>query len=348
MDASDSTIAETPRTREEVRDWGQRIRNIQRERVSPEVLNRIQNMALRRNRAQEACRDARILERTNLLSSATHVTTFLEMSRNQTPEYYQSSSATHSRRAASVRDNIQQFRDVRLTSSSRSGRQESERQAIEDSLSAVELEIQRSAPSTVFSTFPNTNAETSPFEPTITATLDTLLDSLKIEPTDETELSAKFMIFENILGTVSDIREETIAFWEANKDQFSGASYASCNKEIQSIDNSDAMGLTEYESRGREWFVYFMTKKANKNSAMIAQVLAKLRSRLEILAQELGECPCCLDNLTAEACTTLGCCHRVCNDCWQHWKQLKEAAGATPFCPLCKHEEFIEEIINNF
>ena len=108
------------------------------------------------------------------------------------------------------------------------------------------------------------------------------------------------------------------------------------------------MGLTDYESVGGHWFVYYMTRKANKNSAAIAQVLAKIRSKLEILANELGECPYCLDNLTAESCTTLGCCHRVCTECWEHWKELKQSIGATPFCPLCKHEEFVTDIMRTF
>lgn len=41
--------------------------------------------------------------------------------------------------------------------------------------------------------------------------------------------------------------------------------------------------------RQQKWFVYDMTKKANQNNLMIAQVLGKLRARLELLAQELAK-----------------------------------------------------------
>lgn len=46
--------------------------------------------------------------------------------------------------------------------------------------------------------------------------------SLAKEPTDDEELAAKFKIFETILATVTTIREQVLAFWEENKDQFSG------------------------------------------------------------------------------------------------------------------------------
>lgn len=173
-----------------------------------------------------------------------------------------------------------------------------------------------------------------------TREVDQLLELFAVEPSEEAELAAKFTLFENFLANVTAIRTQTLEFWEENKDQFVGASGAACEREIKAIDSTDAMGIDD--SALSKWFVHAMTKKANQNNAAITQTLAKLRSRLELLAGELGECPCCLDAMQAETCTTLGCCHKVCTDCWDHWVELK---GAAAFCPLCKHREFVEEVL---
>ena len=37
----------------------------------------------------------------------------------------------------------------------------------------------------------------------------------------------------------------------------------------------------------------------------------------------------------------LGCCHKVCGECWAHWQAIKHGRG---FCLLCKHEEFLGDV----
>jgi hypothetical protein len=39
--------------------------------------------------------------------------------------------------------------------------------------------------------------------------MDTLLEQLSVEPTNEVELKAKFLLFENFLANVTWIREQT-------------------------------------------------------------------------------------------------------------------------------------------
>jgi hypothetical protein len=151
-------------------------------------------------------------------------------------------------------------------------------------------------------------------------------------------MAGKFKLFEDFLATVSTIREETLAFWEENKGQFEGPARLAGQREINAIDSPDALGIFDDP---RHWFVYSMTAKANENSKAISRTLSQLRARLEILAADLGECPFCLDQMTVEQCTTLGCCHKVCTNCWDHWVSLK---GAAAFCPLCKHQQFIDEV----
>jgi hypothetical protein len=167
-----------------------------------------------------------------------------------------------------------------------------------------------------------------------------LLRQLEREPSDEAECNAKFRLFEDFLATVTTIREQTLAFWAENKDQFTGSSRTAGDRAIRDIDSSSAMGI---EDDPRRWFVYLMAIKANENSTAISAVLASLRSRLEQLANELGECPFCLDPMSADTCTLLACAHRACNSCWMHWQQLKGPEAA--FCPICRHAEFVEEIL---
>jgi hypothetical protein len=174
---------------------------------------------------------------------------------------------------------------------------------------------------------------------TISSEIMTLLQQLAVEPTNDAEMAAKFLLFENFLENVTMIRNETLAFWATNKEQFVGGTRTNSEREIAGIDSHEAMGIIDDPSK---WFVYSMTKKANENSAKIGQVLAKLRSRLEVLSQEIGECPYCLTQMTLGESTVLSCCHRVCTECWDNWVAIK---GDAAFCPLCRHEEFIHEVL---
>jgi hypothetical protein len=169
--------------------------------------------------------------------------------------------------------------------------------------------------------------------------LTELLKQLANEPKDDTELSAKFTLFETFLATVTLIRDQTLQFWSDNADQFSGDARAQLQRSISSIDSHDNLGI---QDDPRKWFVYSMTVKADTNAKTIARVLALIKTRLELLAMEGGECPCCFDLLNPLNVTTLSCCHKICTDCWDNWSTLK---GHNVFCPLCNQRAFIEEVI---
>jgi hypothetical protein len=175
---------------------------------------------------------------------------------------------------------------------------------------------------------------------TVAKELTDLLDQLAIEPTAEDEITAKFGLFETYLETVKSIREQTLSFWEENKDQFLGGAKAAAESSIIAIDSNESLGILDDPSK---WFVYWMFRKAQGNSESINNVLVKLRNQLQLLAQEDLECPCCLESIVPTKCVVLGCCHKVCDDCWDSWVALK---GSGAFCPLCKHEEFIVNIMN--
>jgi hypothetical protein len=166
-----------------------------------------------------------------------------------------------------------------------------------------------------------------------------LLDSLAVEPTDPAELVAKFALYESFLETVVAIREQTIDFWTANRDQFDGAALAAGDQAIRVIDNPVSMGIFD---ESQQWFVYLMMKKAHENQTSIACTLAAIRAKLDLLAQDDLDCPFCLDPIARESMKVLTCFHKTCSDCWAHWEDLK---GRQAFCPLCRHEEFVQDIV---
>lgn len=117
--------------------------------------------------------------------------------------------------------------------------------------------------------------------------VDSLLVQLVKEPTDDDELAAKFLLFENFMETVSTIRETTLQFWADNMEQFDGASRTVQQKLINRIDSAENSAIPEDASK---WFVYFMTKKANQNSKSISDILFLIKGKLSLLTQDLGEC----------------------------------------------------------
>ena len=100
------------------------------------------------------------------------------------------------------------------------------------------------------------------------------------------------------------------------------------------------------EERPGVWIIYYMCIKCYENASAIRALLAALRTRLELLSRDAGECPCCLAEIEEGECETLGCAHRVCKGCWTHWKTIKLQQGQHPFCPLCKHDEFVQDVMS--
>jgi hypothetical protein len=175
-----------------------------------------------------------------------------------------------------------------------------------------------------------------------------LLETLAVEPTDPNEVTTKFAIFENYLETVVTLREQTIEFWQTNRSQFEEEAslrsvVANMDRAIRNIDQESSMTIQEGGFATR-WFVYYMMKKANQNHEAISNTLKNIRSKLEMLTQEDIDCPFCLESVGRKDsdAVVLGCCHKTCKPCWANWQELK---GMNAFCPLCRHEEFIQSIV---
>jgi len=172
-----------------------------------------------------------------------------------------------------------------------------------------------------------------------TDTVQSLLGELRREPASESECSAKFMLYEGYASEVEQMRSTLFKFYEESGPSCPPVIAAGMRKEIKGIDTAESMGIPD---DSRDWFVYHMMRQAERNNTKMASILDGFEKKLEFLASnDQNECPVCLEAFEedgARAPETLSCCHKVCKDCWEHWSA---ANHGRPFCPLCRHDEFL-------
>lgn len=172
------------------------------------------------------------------------------------------------------------------------------------------------------------------------ATMHELLQDLKVEPVEQSEVAAKFSLFEKYLETVVDIRKELFAFWANARSDFPDGACHTIEAEMKAIDREENTGLADGD---QYWFVHGMTLKASANNKIISRTLALIKTRLDLLGQQ-EDCPVCFEVFSSERPpTTLGCCHKVCAECWAHWTAMRHGAA---FCPLCRHDEFLDNVLS--
>jgi len=171
------------------------------------------------------------------------------------------------------------------------------------------------------------------------STVDNLMTQLRKEPQDEAECAAKFMLYEGYASEVEQMRGTLFKFHEETRLTVPAVIKADMDAQVEGIDTTEAMGI---QDDAREWFVFHMMSKAERNNFKMAGILDGFEKKLEFLAaNNQSECPVCLEDFSAEgerAPETLGCCHKVCTSCWDHWSSVMHGR---PFCPLCRHEAFL-------
>lgn len=174
------------------------------------------------------------------------------------------------------------------------------------------------------------------------ATVDDLLRQLRAEPQENEECAAKFMLYETFFSQVEKIRGDLFKFYEDSESDLPPAVAGDMKKQLQSIDSEQAMGIPDDT---RNWFVYHMMRQASQNNGTMAGTICDFEKKLEILANQTEtDCPVCLEAFTESGnhvATTLGCCHKVCKECWEHWTQVM---NGNPFCPLCRHDAFVNVV----
>merc|ERR1712083_1245148 len=102
-------------------------------------------------------------------------------------------------------------------------------------------------------------------------------------------------------------------FHEETKPTVPAAIAADMDSQVKGIDSAEAMGI---QDDAREWFVFHMMRKAERNNLKMAGILDGFEKKLQFLAtNDQRECPVCLEDFQENgphAAETLGCCHKVC------------------------------------
>lgn len=385
-------------------EWVTHIKGIQKQHMTPEVLENIRGKAEQVKRASKAFKTAEIMERANTLNSRAQVTSLRQakmqdafknskrevykpeatksapmfgfhsvfgfsdhphapappqaldtsvpdLSEKKTASHfdYDSIQQRNMMHSTAIMNSISARRQFKASATIESDDEAEVEQymtvsrqleALEEEVDAEDKFVQTVAAEVVASASGAITGVNREIAETSLESFDSLLESLAKEPTDELEMAAKFTLFENYLSTVTLIREQTLQFWEENKIQFEGTARSAGDQSMKQIDNENSMAI---EENTRKWFVYLMMKKSHKNSAAISDTLAGLKAKLQLLASQEIDCPFCLETITIENTHVLSCCHKSCKDCWQHWVQLK---GPRAFCPLCRHDQFVEDILS--
>lgn len=174
-----------------------------------------------------------------------------------------------------------------------------------------------------------------------------LLASLRDEPKDDKGREAKFKLYEEFQETIADARKALFKFWEDCKKSFgssgddedeAAAAVKAVEADLKSIDHARNLGFPDM--RGDVWFVFHMAKKVDKNNTMLDRLLNGIERKLDILSKQ-DDCPICLEELD-DAPVVLGCCHKVCSECWANWVEMQ---NANAFCPLCRHNDFLGSVM---
>lgn len=198
--------------------------------------------------------------------------------------------------------------------------------------------------------------------------MDVLLQQLREEPEGDEERAAKFRLYEQFAETITEARTALLEFWAGVRADFEGTAGgaagapggagAAVERSLRQLDGEQ--NCVVHFNSGR-WFVHDMLRQADANNRRIDALLNGIKTKLELLARQ-SECPICLEPLGgcagaggvadsgecvdaaegAGEAIVLSCCHKVCAPCWRHWVALK---GQRAFCPLCRSDEFLGNVV---
>jgi len=181
--------------------------------------------------------------------------------------------------------------------------------------------------------------------------MEKLLNELRKEPKDDAGRETKFKLYEKYQETIQDARKALFKFWSDCKKEFGAtdgddgerekaAAVKQVESDLKRVDDARNLGFPDFQSDC--WFVYHMAIKVTKNNTMLGDVLKGIQTKLDVLAKQ-DDCPICLEPLDEDP-EVLGCCHKVCTECWANWKAMQ---GARAFCPLCKHNDFLGSVMHD-
>jgi hypothetical protein len=317
----------------ECSQWLQKVNDVQNKRMTPAQREQIQERVEMSRRREESRRKVKAVKSHNARSCALMSEGLKQMTASSAPSHYLAVQTRWSAaQEASDRRQLQQLEEVDHAVQQRSvaevyDESESDEEGMAEAAQLVGaanvLDMARQGASAA----PNDE-------------FMSLLRQLEREPNNDEEMMAKFALYETYSQQVEKVRERLFAFYEDSRLTLPQAVAQDMERQLKRIDRAEAMGIPD---DAREWFVYHMMKQAGKNNKAMAAILEDFEKKLEFLAKrEQEECPICLEAFSEELpAETLGCCHRVCKDCWAHWSSVMHG---NPFCPLCRNEEFIQAV----
>jgi len=300
--------------------WLSECRKKQSKKMTPELRARLKKQAKRQRHIGKRKKRAQVYQRAGLISKNAWAQGNLRVARSAESSY-----------AASASKSAMQLQSVQNVYRSHDAWENEEDDQAEEQLSrALDLvQIEQNADEVQVN---DNNAMSS------------VLNQLRREPTNDAELAAKFQLYETFLQTVIDSRKATYDFWKDCKADFAAAAgnvVTQVEKDLKDIDSQDNLGIVFHEHR---WYVYDMTVQADKNNEMIKGVLKKIETKLELLGKDDDDCPFCLEPLNEVGnVVTLGCCHKTCKECWDNWQEIR---GRAAFCPLCRQDEFLNDVMS--
>jgi len=311
--------------------WLQRINKVQLKHITPEMRQRMKRRALAQQRNKMHARKCKKMQHRSRAHRGVWANT-MQLMENSSVRRQQEVGRMAKTEMLMLQSNISDEEDNLFRSDAGRG-----------SVRYDQLEVSRAV-----YLADNAAEQVEEAEEVAISEMERLLAQLRVEPNTDEEREAKFELYVTYLETVCVIRKQTFEFWIECKPDFQqearddkGAAVMSIEKSLKELDSEEAMGMPDFD--GRIWFVYGMCKKAAANNVAIQAVLKMIRIKLELLSQQ-GECPICLENLDDENVPQLlACCHKVCDECWEHWKALRHGRV---FCPLCRNDEFVEDVMN--
>jgi len=300
------------------KDWLKRVSTVQEQNSTPEMLARLKQQSEASVRRTRMSKKGKKLQMSNALCQASFNTRMKSMA---------SSAVEQAREEEALSSRMASIQQVVRRSAVASAQEDSDD---EDELEALGAEMGLAL-----------GAAPERVEEAGQAEFEELLDQLRQEPGDEFEVTAKFNLYSTYLETVEKTRDALFEFWIDAQRDFHVEGQREVARQLKQIDSADNMGVDFVEGR---WFVFDMTRKAGSNCNLMGRTLATIKGRLELLGRE-DDCPICLDKMDAceEESHVFGCCHKVCGECWGHWNEM-HGHGCT-FCPLCRHEEFVGDIL---
>jgi len=312
------------------REWLQSCKQIQQAKMTPELKARLQKQAKRQRKIGKKCKRAKVYQKANEMSRKAWAQGNLRLQSAPPPRAHYSEQLYHSK----ANMQLKSIQEVYHNAAAWENDNDEEEDALENQLALIESEQTNDVAENALLDI-DANDDKS---------IHAILQQLAVEPKSDKECGIKFKLYSDLLETVEASRKATNDFWKDCKEDFAkhqGNVVAQVEKDIKDIDSEDNLGIA---FDGRRWYVYDMTLKADQNNSMIKGVLKKIETKLELLNNNDDDCPFCLDPLAEIGeHVVLGCCHKACKQCWENWQEIK---GRNAFCPLCRQDDFLQDIVN--